>query len=173
MTPDFKDLYMLRRHFFFFFLFVTLLTGVSQTTIKPTAKFSFNYGGDDDEINKRKAKLVGVSYTLDRFGNDKCAIFIAGNEYSYINLGTSVELKPKVGSISLWVKLEHEVWSGTGAKYSPIIITKCNPSDDFYESYVIYYMLESKRIVAVAAKDSTRDFGLFGAKKFERNAWII
>ncbi len=143
----------------------------AQNQKGPIARFTFNYGSAEDEINHRPIKSVGVSPTVDRFGNENCAVFFYGNSYSYINLGSHSELKPKEGSISLWVKMEHKMWAGTGAYYNPIIITKNTGTDDFYESYAIYYMLESERLATGSALDSTRDFGIYSNTKFERNIW--
>ncbi|MDP1801162.1 MAG: histidine kinase [Bacteroidota bacterium] len=154
------------------FLFVLSAIALnSQTRSTPVVKFLFNNKSDLDESNKLKAKLVGINFTTDRFGNDNNAIFFSGNAGSYVNLGTSKLLKQRAGSISLWLKIEHPVMSGTGAKYNPIIITKCNPSSDFYESYALYYMLDSKKIVAVCAKDSTRDIGIFSKNTSWQNKW--
>lgn len=137
----------------------------------PAAKFTFNYRHAEDEVNQKNAKLVGVAFTVDRFGNSDCAVFMSGNKNSYVNLGSYKELKPKEGSVSIWVKMEHKIWSGIGAYYNPIIITKNTGLNDFYESYAIYFMLESERISATCAFDSTRDLGLYSNRKFERNIW--
>lgn len=156
----------------YFILFVLSTIRLnSQTQSSPVANFSFNNKSDLDEVNNLKARLVGINFTSDRFGNENNALFFSGNGGSYVNLGTSNRLKHRAGSISLWLKIEHPVMSGTGAKYNPIIITKCNPSDDFYESYAIYYMLDSKKMVAVCAKDSTRDIGVFGKNTSRQNKW--
>lgn len=159
------------RGFIFLLWFFSISHSSAQNHKGPTAKFTFNYGGAEDEINHRPVRSVGVSPTVDRFGNENCAVFFYGNNYSYINLGSHQELKPKEGTISLWAKLEYKIWSGKGAYYNPIIITKNNGSDDFYESYAIYYVLESERVAAGMTLDSTRDFGLYSNTKFERNIW--
>jgi hypothetical protein len=163
---------MLKIKYIFFLFFLTLtFANNAQIILQPVAKFTFNDGDPKDHVNGLLPKLVGVPYTSDRFGNQNSAVFFSGNVGSYINLGTSKILKQRVGSISLWVKVEHTVMSGTGANYNPIIITKCNPSDDFYESFAFYYMLESKKLVAVCAKDSTRDIGIFSKNVCKRNNW--
>ncbi|MEO6303904.1 MAG: histidine kinase [Bacteroidia bacterium] len=156
-----------------YFLLLVLSSFIlnAQTHPAPVAKFLFNNKNDLDEISNLRAKIIGVNYTIDRFGNKNHAVFFSGNPNSYVNLGTSKILKQRVGSISLWVKVEHPVMSGTGTKYNPIIITKCNPSNDFYESYALYYMLNTKKMVAVCAKDSTRDVGAFGKEASRQNNW--
>jgi two-component sensor histidine kinase len=144
----------------------------AQTRKAPLARFSFNNYNSHDDIAHLKAKLIGVSFTTDRFGNEGNAVFVSGSKFSYINLGSNPRLKQKNGSISMWIKMEHKVWSGIGVKCNPLILTKYTNLNDFYESYYgIYYMLETNRLVAVATKDSTRETAVFGTQKFERNQW--
>lgn len=109
------------------------------------AKFSFNSGSDVDEVSKRKIKLIGTNFTEDRFGNTDHAVFLSGHAESYINLGNYKALKPKSGSISLWVKIENKVSAGTGLWINPILITKCYTLDSFYEAYSIYFDPEEKK----------------------------
>lgn len=152
-------------------LFFLLAFAYSQAQSKPTAKFSFNNGSDYDEVNNKKAKLNNVTYIMDRFGNDNHAVYFSGNMSSYINLGSYKELKPTVGTISLWVNIEYKAWSGKGPLYNPIILTKNARLDDFYEAYAMYYLLETNNLVAVSSQDSTKEVGLFYLKTFERNKW--
>jgi hypothetical protein len=134
------------------------------------ARFSFNDLKDFNEVTHEKAKLVGVIHTADRFGNQNNSLFFAGSKYSYVNLGSYSSLKPKIGSISLWVKMEHPIWSGKGGLYNPIFITKYTGLNDFYESYSMYYMLETRKLVANCVQDSTREVAIF-SENFRRNAW--
>lgn len=143
----------------------------SQDKKGPIAKFSFNDFKDCNEVNQEKAKLIGVSYIQDRFDNENSAIYLHGNESSYIILGNDKTCKPKEGTISLWVKIETKIWSGKGALYNPVILTKSNSLDDFYEAYSIYFLLEPQKLVAVCAQDSTKEVGLISIKKHERNKW--
>lgn len=160
-----------RSNLFFLIALNTAITAVSQVTNQAVAKFSFNNGSEYDVVNKRKAKILNANYTADRFENDNCAVFLSGNELSYINLGNYKEFKSKEATIALWIKMENKIWSGTGAYYNPVILTKYTALDDFYEAYAIYYMLESERLVVVTAQDSTKERGIFSLRKFERNAW--
>lgn len=142
----------------FFLYILSALAGFSR--VKPVARYSFNAENASDEVSGKKVKLVGARFVKDRFGNDKYAIYVLGNESSYVNLGTHKSLKPETGSISLWVNVEHPSWAGTGAYYNPIIITKNASGNDFYEAYAMYYLLYPKRITAVLAQDSTRDLSI-------------
>ncbi len=145
------------------------VAGITQPN--PVAKFSFNYLKCDDEINNCDAKFRQIQYTEDRFGNENCAAFLAGNEYSYINLGNYNALKPKSGTISLWLNIESRAWSGTGREYNPILLTKSSNNADFYEAYGIYYLLESKRFVALSTLDSSKEVVLFYMDDIITNKW--
>ena len=163
--------YLKSRYTYFFVIFFLWALVSSHAQTQPVAKFHFNNGSEYDEINNRKAKLLGVSHITDRFGNDNHAVYFSGNMSSYINLGSYKELKPTVGTISLWVNIEYKAWSGKGPLYNPIILTKYTRLDDFYEAYAIYYLLETNKLVAVSSQDSTKEVGLFYLKPFERNKW--
>jgi hypothetical protein len=143
----------------------------TQTAKNPVAKFTFDQKNSIDEISKRSAKLVGVSFTEDRFGNDGNAVYLFGNEFSYVNLGNHKELKPKVGSISLWVKIELEVFSGNGIVVNPVLLTKNSENDDFFESYCIYYAYETNRIQASSTLDSVRQVSIYAMREFSRFKW--
>ncbi len=153
------------------YLLLICLSSISQTCPSPIAKFSFNNKSNTDEVSNLKAKFEGTNYAADRFGNENHAIFCSGNPRSYINLGTDKRLKNKTGTISLWFKLEHAMWSGKGVKINPLLITKSTKLDDFYESYAIYYMLDTKKLAFVCAKDSTKDIGVFSKKEIKHNTW--
>jgi hypothetical protein len=143
----------------------------SQVSPGPAARFSFNNGTGHDEVNNRNAKLVNTSFVEDRFGNDNSAAYIAGNNSSYINLGNYPQIKPKEGSISLWVKLEGELWSGTGYTVNPIILTKNSENDDFYEAYAIVYSPETKKVNGGCSKDGSVQTGVTSLKKFPLFRW--
>lgn len=143
----------------------------SQTTQDPVAKFSFNNQKDFDEVSHTKVKLVGANYTQDRFNNPNNAIYLSGNQNSYINLGNSPALKSKTASISLWLKIDNEVWAGQGYTVNPVIITKSCNKNDFFEAYAIYYIPEGDNICAFAAKDSLDQTNIVSAQKFERFKW--
>jgi hypothetical protein len=84
------------------------------------ARFTFDDGRQQDDVTGTPVKLVGVASVEDRFGNPKCAYFLQGNRASYINLGVSDHLKPKVGSISFWFKIASVQYSGFGTPINPI-----------------------------------------------------
>ena len=97
---------------------------------------------NDHEIKEKNNKIipkpVGVSLVKDRFGNEKSALYLHGNQYSYLNLGNSPHLKPENGSISIWVNLDRFIYSGKGSESNPIIGTKNGPQDDFNYAYGLF-----------------------------------
>lgn len=153
------------------FLFLSL-TIDSQNT-GAVAKFSFNNGSDYDEISRQKVILKGVRFTRDRFGNEDYAVFILGHNYSYLNLGSNPKLKPAAGTISLWIKMENEIWAGTGRIVNPIILTRNNTfiQEDFYEAYAIGYYPDTKRIATTCTKDSTKQINIISTEPFELLTW--
>src|SRR5688572_22185181 len=92
---------------FLFFLFcICTFKLASQNTPVPTAWFSFNEGAQRDEVSSKPVRVIGAQRCEDRFGNKNNALFLFGSEASYISLGKGKEVKPEVGSISLWVNIE-------------------------------------------------------------------
>lgn len=141
--------------------------------LESTTKVTFDF--DNHEIIEKDhlviPKPVGVSLTNDRFGNERSAVYIHGHLYSYLNLGTSSILKPKKGTISLWVNHEREVLAGKGYEGNPILVTKNSPSDDFYDAYNMFYDCKSDRFMAFCSKDSTEQAGANSIGKVNFNQW--
>jgi hypothetical protein len=137
----------------------------------PVAKFTFNDGSAKDQISGRTAKLVNIKHTEDRFNNSNNAVYLFGNEFSYVNLGSHEALKPRAGSISLWLKMELKVYAGKGVVVNPVIMTRNSKSDDFYEAYAINYAYESERIHACASDDSLRQVSVYATSAFTRFKW--
>src|SRR5436190_16045207 len=132
----------------------------------PAAKFTFNNGSEVDEVSKRKVKLVGASFTDDRFGNSRSAVYLGGHASSYINLGAYKALKPKTGSISIWVNLARETFYGKGYTHNPIILTKNAPRDDYNEAYAIFFDFIIKKICVSFANDSLSSPNVYDMREF-------
>lgn len=152
--------------FIFSFSFV-----FSQADSSYVVTFDFNEHQIKENDNKVVIKPIGVSLTADRFGNEKSAVYIHGNVYSYLNLGTSELLKPKRGTISLWVKLDRRVYSGKGYDSNPIIATKNGPGEDFVIAYTIVYDCYSKRLMACTTKDSLKEAVVAADNSFQFGKW--
>jgi hypothetical protein len=122
----------------------------------PEAEISFDF--DDHTFNEKHQKIqarpVGIVLTTDRFGNTESAAYIQGNNSSYLNLGTSVLLKPEKGTIALWVKIDRDVRTGKGYQNNPIIITKNSPRDKWFDAYVLAYDLYNRKFGAGISLDS-------------------
>lgn len=118
----------------------------AQVDSNYVVKFHFDEWEQGDSLTK-KAKIVGVASCNDRFGNKNSAYYFYGADHSYINLGVSSNLKPKVGSISLWFRADEVVANGHGYMHNVIILTKSWEGDDFYEGYNINYSYLSKRVM--------------------------
>jgi hypothetical protein len=165
----------MRLYFKYFILCSWLIlfstSAFSQPKKKPTAKFFFNNGSEVDEVSKRNAKLVGAYFTDDRFGNSRSAVYLGGHASSYINLGTYNALKPKRGSISLWVNLSRETFYGKGYTHNPIILTKNAPRDDFHEAYAVFFDFITKKVCVSLANDSLSSPNVYDMRDFSFNTW--
>lgn len=128
------------------FYFVLLsLYAPGQTGKGPVARYSFNNGDASDEAGNNNGRGYGLRLTSDRFGNEGSAYFFHGNKDSYLNLGTSPVLKPKEGSVSLWVKVDQPIYRGRGILINPIIQTRAHSYNDFCEAYAVSYNFDLRR----------------------------
>ncbi len=145
--------------------------GISPVDSMTTLSFDFDDHRIEEKHHRVSPKPVGVSLTNDRFGNEQSAVYVHGHLYSYLNLGTSPLLKPRKGTISLWVNHERKVFAGKGYESNPIMITKNSTGDDFNDSYVLFYDFKSERFMAFASKDSTEQAGANSIEKVIFNRW--
>jgi hypothetical protein len=143
----------------------------SQTDTNYILNFNFNDHQIKEASNKVIIKPVGISLVEDRFGNKQSAIYLHGHPASYLNLGTSNLLKPKGGTISVWINLDHRVYAGKGNDANPIIVTKNYPGDDYYCSYGLYYDCLTKRLGVASQKDSTQNVSIMSVDEAEFNKW--
>lgn len=155
------------------FIYSLLCSSVLYAQADSTTTLSFDF--DDHRIAEKNHKVfpkpVGVSLTNDRFGNEQSAVYIHGHLYSYLNLGTSPLLKPKKGTVSLWVNHERKVFAGKGYESNPIMITKNSTRDDFNDSYALFYDFKSDRFMVFSSKDSTEQAGANSIEKVIFNQW--
>lgn len=143
----------------------------SQIDSTVTLTFDFN----EHEIKEKDYKVVpraeGITLTSDRFGNEKSAVYIHGNLFSYLNLSTSKLLKPQKGTISLWVNLDRRVYSGKGYDNNPIIYSKNKQKFDFNIAYSITYDSYSKRLITCTSKDSLKEAIIGAVDDFYFGNW--
>ena len=150
------------------FLFNNIYSQIDSSII---LSFDFNDHQIKEKNNKVVSRYIGVSLVEDRFGNEKSAIYLHGHNASYLNLGTSDLLKPKAGTISLWVKMERKVYTGKGYESNPIITTKNLNKYDFYDAYVLFYDWKSDRLMVFSSKDSTEQAGVNSLETMVFNKW--
>ncbi len=155
------------------FIYSLLCSSVLYAQVDSTTTLSFDF--DDHQIVEKHHRVfpkpVGVSLTNDRFGNEQSAVYIHGHLYSYLNLGTSPLLKPRCGTVSIWVNHGREVLAGRGYESNPILVTKNSPNNDFYDAYDLFYDHTSERFMVFSSKDSTEQAGASSIEKVIFNQW--
>jgi hypothetical protein len=154
--------------YIFIFLAAALFSQVKNGLV---ANYSFNDGTAKDNAGKNNAKTVGVSFSEDRFGNPESACDLQGAYGSYLNLGTDSVLKPRIGSISLWVNIGMAIEAGEGYKMNPLILTKCAPTDDFFEAYCIYYDYGRNKFTAGTTLSERNQAGIAQISNPKFNKW--
>ena len=117
-----------------------------QTSEGLVAKLTFNQGEAKDDLGHLSPKIYGAKLVEDRFGNPNSAYYFQGNFDSYLNLGTTKLLKPKNGSISLWVKIDQQMFKGEGFHGNPVIRTRSHAGDDFDEAYSMTYHFNLRKL---------------------------
>jgi len=136
----------MHKHLIFLGFILLAYFSKAQKADHVVVKYLFNNGNIRDEIGRFNPRVYGVKLVEDRFGNRKSACYLQGNNDSYLNLGTSNLLKPKKGTISLWVKINQPIYKGQGMDYNPIIWTRANKEEDFNEAFYMGYHLNLKNI---------------------------
>jgi hypothetical protein len=130
---------------------------------------------DDHTFNEKKhqtiAKPVDVALVEDRFGNDRSAVSLNGNVNSYLNLGVSPLLRPRTGTISLWISISARVYAGKGCIGNPVLMTKNCPGDDFYDAFAIYYTGDDHAFSAVCTKDSLEEASVKSVNRVQFGKW--
>ena len=159
------------RIIYFTICFISLFWAGAQTDTNYVLNFNFNQHQLKEDDNKITIKPVGVSLVDDRFGNKQSALYLHGHQFSYLNLGSGNLLKPKQGSVSLWINLDRRVYTGKGYDHNPIIITKNGPGNDFYSAYNMIYDSYSRRFTALVQKDSTNDVIISSVDEALFNKW--
>lgn len=155
----------------FLLVFGTCPGIVAQTDPNLVIGFDFNEHEIKENQNLVSIKPVHISLVNDRFGNERSAIYCHGNPGSYLNLGNSELLKPRVGSISIWVNMDRPVYAGKGSEADPIICTRNGPGEDFNQAFGMCYDFKARRLCVVSHKDSTLDINIKSEKDITFNSW--
>ncbi|MCC6372099.1 MAG: histidine kinase [Bacteroidia bacterium] len=161
------------RPFIILVYFSIFLRGVviAQQHNGPAAKFTFNKGQATEEISGRNAKTGSVLFVNDRFGNPKSACYLHGSPGSYLNLGTDKSLKPDIGTIALWIKIDVAMQGGQGYQFNPIVLTKNNNGEDFNEAYAIAYDYVSKKVVVATSLSEKLQVQLYTGDTLNLSKW--
>jgi hypothetical protein len=152
------------------FLFFFLLTE-AQKTNGLVAKYTFNKGDSKDEVGNHHAKAYGLSLDEDRFGNPNSAYYFNGNNGSYLNLGTSKDLKPTLGSISLWMNVHGITSKGSGVESIPVIMTRAHAGDDCNEAFYIGIDQNTRKINGAALGGCQKTVSIFSREKVRLVKW--
>lgn len=137
----------------FLFLITSALQLVGQNIV-PYLEINFNNGKIEESNKKITPRAIGTKMIADRFGNENSAIYFEGNAKNYLNLGTDTLVKPKRGTISFWIKIDHKVYAGKGYEFNPILLTKNSKNNDFFEAYCIGYDYLNNSVNAAISRDS-------------------
>jgi hypothetical protein len=174
---------LLQRHMVFFSLLASVrrlpaliallcsLTVCASTDKGPVAYYSFNNGVAVDEAGGHQVKAVGVSFVEDRFGNPRASCYLQGNHHSYLNLGTSADLKSPAGSISLWLKIDMPMFGGQGNAVNQVILVKNSSRDDFFEAYSIAYQFVVKKLSIATTLSEFNQLTIHSSEEFPLNEW--
>lgn len=146
-------------------------SALAQQTNGIIGDINFNNGKATDEISEQTMKTSSVMYGDDRFGNSTSACYLMGNKTSYLSLGTDDRFKLQEMSCSMWFKIIHSNYSGSGYNSNPIILTKNNPGDDFFESYCIGYELTSQTLGFVVSISPNEQLSINATEKIVQNQW--
>lgn len=160
-----------RKHKTLVFLLLCFLKSVAQPDSNLVITFDFNDHLVKEKNDRVTCSAPGTSLTNDRFGNELSSLYLHGNPNCYFSLGTSPLLKPKKGTISLWVNLDRYIYAGRGFEANTIIGTRNTKLDDFNASWGIYYDFKSKRLCLTAHKDSTFEVNIRSKSEFEFTKW--
>lgn len=161
---------MTRTGLVFFLVFLALFLK-SQEDSSLVSRYLFNKGDARDDLGKNNAKAYGISWTEDRFGNERSACYLQGNFDSYLNLGSGRQLKVKNGSISIWVNIDQAVYKGGGADNNPIVYTRSHGEDSFNEAYIITYQFNIRKLCCNTSFSEEKQVHLYPTRTTYLRKW--
>jgi two-component sensor histidine kinase len=135
------------------------------------AKYSFNEGKPVDDLGKNHPKVYGAVLSHDRFGNSNAAYDLEGSYTSFINLGTSNDLKPKAATISIWFKMDFPIYAGRGVSINPILFTRCCNDSDFNDAFNIIYRFDANELSIANTISQEKQVAITAAEKFTFGKW--
>jgi hypothetical protein len=166
----YRHMHGLTKHFLLLTI-LPALAGQAQINLQPIAKFTFNNGDFTNRSGKSTSKAYSVSLVKDRFGNPRSACYLQGDYGSYINLGSGNEVKPPVGSISLWINMAYPMYHGKGVEQNPFIMTRAHGGLDHNEAFFMGYQLSTKNICCCTSLSSEKQLSLCSVEPPELRTW--
>lgn len=158
-------------YFLIFVLLFSFLPLHANVTEGLQASYTFNNGNTKDDVHGFQAEFFSTLPSKDRFGNKNHALYLQGTNSSYIILGNNDTLKPISGTISLWVKIENPIYGGRGVQANPIIMTKSNTTDDFFEAYTIVFDIGSNKLNAGGGYEESNQVGCRTVDEIDLHTW--
>lgn len=152
-------------------LFQLFGTLAAQINYGLSGDYSFNSSSFVNDVNGKPIKASSAMFVDDRFGNPKSACFLQGTEGSYLNLGTEDAIKPKSGTISLWLNIERAALGGKGFEANPVILTKNLQKDDFFEAFVLAYNYDEGRICVTTSDSPEKQVHIRSANRLQLGKW--
>lgn len=153
---------------------IMTISGFTQAQISNglTAKYYFNDGNANDEIGNNNGVVNGAILTSDRFGNMDKAYYFDGIT-NYIDLGVGNDIKPTIGSVSLWFNIDTISTTGSGYTYNPIMLAKNDqPGSSYFEGYCFYIVMADNKLVSVTTESqSTNQKYIFTSNDYPHDSW--
>lgn len=153
------------------FLILQLLPLEGQIKDGLVANYTFNNAEAKDDCGKHPPKAYGIAFVEDRFGNAASACYFDGGSYHHLNLGTDPALKPKTGSISLWVNIHGINGRGRGVESNPVIYTRAHADLDCNEAFYIGFDLNTRKINGGTLLDCPMVTSIFSKKPVALVSW--
>lgn len=157
--------------FIFFFNSVSSFVFAQIVADSLQAMYSFNNGTAEDDIGPWDGIPVNATLIPDRFGNPNHAYWLNGTPNNYIKLGTTSVLKPVECSISMWVRVDSLITSGTGYYHNIMLVTKCQTGNNFYEAYAFYYNISTHKIIAVTTTAPSNQQVVYSINQNALHVW--
>lgn len=145
---------------------------IGQVTNGLVAEYTFNNGSANDEVGSNDGTVYGVTTSTDRFGNANKAYYFDGIT-NYIDLGINSEIKPSIGTISLWFNMDDLSFTGSGYGYNPLIVCKNDQAgDSYFEGYGMYYSTSNNKVAVITTESQTaNEKYMFSENTFDLDTW--
>jgi hypothetical protein len=132
---------------------------------------SYYFTGDArDGAKYNHGKVRGASLAPDRFGNANAAYCFDGRD-DYITLGSGLELRQPIMSISLWVKISDYKHSARNYNGVNFVSARVRDAERFYEAYGIGMNEPTRKIGAGNTSMMQVQTGCLAKERTQLNRW--